>query len=104
MLENGLIKVLRVPNFMRIKLRIVMVKHGYTDPGGDCRQICLRIGLTVYHRSTEIIRPDGMKKLLIFLLVILFLSGCNFWELDKCLDRGGKWNYEERGCVLKENQ
>ena len=35
----------------------------------------------------------------IFLIVLaLTLSSCEFWEVDKCLDRGGRWNHETKEC------
>ena len=44
-----------------------------------------------------------MNRLLIFILALLFLSGCNFLEIDKCLDGGGKWNYEDNKCEFNES-
>ena len=44
-----------------------------------------------------------MKKLFIFASVLLFLSGCDYLEVDKCLDRGGRWNYEKKVCEFEEN-
>ncbi len=32
----------------------------------------------------------------------MFLTACEFLEIDKCLDRGGKWSYEEEKCVFEE--
>lgn len=38
----------------------------------------------------------------IFLCVVIFslciVNGCNYFNLDKCLDNGGKWNYEKSFC------
>ena len=31
----------------------------------------------------------------------LFVSGCTFWDVDKCLDRGGRWNHEKEHCEFK---
>lgn len=44
-----------------------------------------------------------MKKLFLFTSAFLLVSGCDFLEIDKCLDRGGKWNYEKEICEFKEN-
>ena len=44
-----------------------------------------------------------MKKFFVFLSVFLFISGCDYLEVDKCLDRGGRWNYEKKVCELEEN-
>jgi len=43
-------------------------------------------------------------KALIALVVISFLSGCDFLAQDKCLDSGGRWNKEEQRCEHAENQ
>jgi hypothetical protein len=57
----------------------------------------------VCHYSTEIMKlNDMLKKFLIILLTLLFLTACEFLEIDKCLDRGGKWSYEEEKCVFEE--
>lgn len=34
-------------------------------------------------------------------LLIVFSTGCTFWEEDKCLDRGGKWDHEREQCVFE---
>jgi Prokaryotic membrane lipoprotein lipid attachment site len=44
-----------------------------------------------------------MKRLFLFASALLLLSGCDFLEIDKCLDRGGKWNYEKKICEFTEN-
>lgn len=36
-------------------------------------------------------------QLLLFIAVSL-LTGCEFWEIDKCLDQGGRWDYELKEC------
>ena len=43
-----------------------------------------------------------MKKILLCILTSSLLSGCDFLEIDKCLDRGGKWDYEENKCEYKK--
>lgn len=35
----------------------------------------------------------------IFILVVFLLAGCEFLEIDDCLDRGGSWDYEEKQCI-----
>lgn len=39
-----------------------------------------------------------MKKLIITTFVYLLVTGCEFWDVDKCLDRGGRWDYEKEQC------
>ena len=53
----------------------------------------------VYRHSIEV----SMKKIFPVIVILLFLSGCEFWEVDKCLDRGGRWNYEKEVCEFEEN-
>lgn len=38
-----------------------------------------------------------MKRLLIFFIVAV--SGCEYVEIDKCLDNGGKWDYDNDKCL-----
>lgn len=45
------------------------------------------------------------KKILILLVIIaglggisLYLKSTDFFAIDKCLDSGGRWNYEEKKC------
>ena len=45
-----------------------------------------------------------MKKLYLLTTVLLLLSGCEFLEVDKCLDSGGRWNYENGVCEFSESQ
>jgi uncharacterized protein YxeA len=28
----------------------------------------------------------------------IFSEKSDFWEIDKCLDSGGSWNYESKNC------
>ena len=35
------------------------------------------------------------------LAVILAVSGCSYWEVDKCLDRGGRWVQEREQCEFE---
>jgi len=53
----------------------------------------------VYRHSIEVL----MKKLLTATALLLSLSACEFWEVDKCLDRGGRWNYEKEVCEFEKN-
>lgn len=39
--------------------------------------------------------------LMIFLIVIL--SGCEYMKVDKCLDNGGKWDYENKACISSDS-
>lgn len=43
-----------------------------------------------------------MIRFVIILILSFVLAGCDFLEVDKCLDRGGKWDYENSKCVLKD--
>lgn len=37
----------------------------------------------------------------VVLLSMIFLAWArSFLEVDKCLDRGGRWNYETKECEL----
>ena len=33
----------------------------------------------------------------------MFSEKSDFWEIDKCLDSGGSWNYETRECIKCES-
>lgn len=37
-------------------------------------------------------------------LVVSFVSGCDFFAQDKCLDSGGRWIKESHQCEHAENQ
>ena len=39
----------------------------------------------------------------ILLVILLALSSCEFWEVDKCLDKGGRWNYETKECEYQKS-
>lgn len=39
------------------------------------------------------------------MLLILFsfgVTGCDYIEIDKCLDNSGKWDYENKKCIYEE--
>ncbi len=38
---------------------------------------------------------------LIFML--LFLMGCDYWEMDECLEKGGIWNPTEGVCEFENS-
>ena len=42
-----------------------------------------------------------MKKSAIALSLFVLLTGCKYWEVDKCLDRGGRWDQEKEQCQFK---
>jgi len=42
-----------------------------------------------------------LPRILFLLSVIVALSGCEFWEIDRCLDKGGYWNYELGQCEFE---
>jgi len=66
-------------------------------------RFALHSDLTVCHYSTEIMKlNDVIKTSPIILLTLLLLSGCEFLEIDKCLDRGSKWSHEENTCIFEE--
>ena len=44
-----------------------------------------------------------MKKIIAAIVILPLLYGCEFWEVDKCLDRGGKWNYDDGVCEFEES-
>jgi len=35
---------------------------------------------------------------LFFIGICIFLYMSDFFDIDKCLDGGGRWNYETREC------
>jgi hypothetical protein len=35
------------------------------------------------------------------LSLFFLLSGCTFWEIDKCLDRGGRWDEAKQQCQFE---
>lgn len=43
-----------------------------------------------------------MNKIIAVIVILPLLYGCEFWEVDKCLDRGGKWNYDDGVCEFEE--
>lgn len=41
-----------------------------------------------------------MKIIFILLVMATPLIGCDILDVDKCLDRGGRWDYEKKTCDL----
>ncbi|PID70343.1 hypothetical protein CSB37_03075 [bacterium DOLZORAL124_38_8] len=41
-----------------------------------------------------------MKKFVLFSIAVCFLSGCEFLDIDDCLDKGGSWNEQSKVCEL----
>lgn len=44
-----------------------------------------------------------MNKIIAVIVILPLLYGCEFWEVDECLDRGGKWNYDDGVCEFEES-
>ena len=44
-----------------------------------------------------------MHRAIIYISILFFLNSCEFWEKDKCLDNGGKWDYEKGACSKSIN-
>ena len=42
-----------------------------------------------------------MKRSITALALLVVLSGCTFWEVDQCLDRGGRWDREKERCQFE---
>jgi hypothetical protein len=45
----------------------------------------------------------NVRNIVLYLLSIAILGlmagwAAQFWKTDKCLDRGGRWNYERNTC------
>jgi len=40
-----------------------------------------------------------LSMIIVILLISLILWLITFFQIDKCLDNGGRWNYEEQKCV-----
>lgn len=43
------------------------------------------------------------SRVLFFLVIVVNLSACEFWDVDTCLDRGGCWNYELKQCEFEKS-
>lgn len=41
---------------------------------------------------------------LITLTVIAYMKMTHFFEIDSCLDKGGRWNYEKQLCEVDDNK
>ncbi|UXY15515.1 hypothetical protein N8I74_00425 [Chitiniphilus purpureus] len=54
------------------------------------------------HNTKEVYLPYLVLRFIILLSIIFLFSGCNFIEVDKCLDRGGRWNKEKNICEFQE--
>lgn len=50
------------------------------------------------HHNIEVF----MKKTICLFALILFLVGCD--KVDKCLDSGGRWNYEKKVCEYSDTE
>ena len=44
-----------------------------------------------------------MLKVIFLLVAICFLGACEYLDVDKCLDAGGRWNYETSACEFADN-
>jgi len=42
-----------------------------------------------------------MKHAATVLSLFLLFSGCTYWEVDKCLDRGGRWDQDKEECQFE---
>lgn len=43
-------------------------------------------------------------RLFIVSFIALGLNACEYVHIDKCLDAGGRWNYELKRCEFSESQ
>ncbi len=43
-----------------------------------------------------------MKMKFLFSICMLCITACEGWNIDKCLDSGGRWNYEADKCEYEE--
>ncbi len=39
--------------------------------------------------------------LLILSVIVIVIRESNFFSIDKCLDNGGRWDYEKDDCIYK---
>lgn len=57
---------------------------------------------------TPIIQSEAyarkMSRLAVAIVMFPLLSGCRYWEIDKCLDQGGRWNQERQRCEMAETE
>ncbi|MEO0439904.1 MAG: hypothetical protein AAF067_03405 [Pseudomonadota bacterium] len=52
-----------------------------------------------------------MRTISIFAIIAFLLAGAgtlylystDFFQIDRCLDRGGSWHYDKRSCSMVEN-
>lgn len=44
-----------------------------------------------------------MNKYVFLFTVLAFIYGCQYISVDKCLDNGGRWNYENDSCEMKKS-
>jgi len=42
-----------------------------------------------------------MKIFMIFFICIT-VSGCDFFKVDNCLDKGGRWDKQKKECIYHE--
>lgn len=69
-------------------------------------QFCLRT-IPPNGLAGSILKPDAegsMKKRIWIALAVIVLVGLTYWlarqiSIDKCLDGGGAWNYDESRCI-----
>ena len=43
-------------------------------------------------------------KWIVLATCIVLLSGCEYLEVDKCLDQGGRWDYQAKKCEFEDSQ
>ena len=61
-----------------------------------------------YNLNFRLVMHSKKKKILIYIaigvsiLIVMFFLARNYIEIDICLDRGGRWNYETDLCEYDE--
>ncbi|WP_157674073.1 hypothetical protein [Endozoicomonas ascidiicola] len=45
-----------------------------------------------------------MQKIIGITFCCFLIAACEFWDVDKCLDRGGKWDYDKEQCDFGDKE
>ncbi|MFC5270591.1 hypothetical protein [Adhaeribacter terreus] len=48
--------------------------------------------------KVKIIAVTGIILCLIIISILAYFNTKDFWAIDACLDKGGRWNYETKKC------
>ncbi len=84
---------------------------GSGNSNANCNQVCQPFrpnGLPAQYQRFAMFQNNKLKvigflilTLLILSVIVIVIRESNFFSIDKCLDNGGRWDYEKDDCIYK---